>query len=207
MEEMAIITEATSKLPLWANVVIGITVSFGGLEFIKYLVGLFVNWRANKRKNSAEAKESEAVAHQQVATAGQQDADWRQKELELMTSFVDTAKKQYADLTQRYEELKEEKEEDHKIKQELRKEIRALNLWKLEQERKTEGLQRAFTESESRRIAAERLYCSREECKKRKPPIGTYSSDGAQPKPQPTVAIERKRDSGGRFVKLAVSPA
>lgn len=197
MQDFEIVTEAASKMPIWLNVFIGILAALGGFEFIKWVVGLIVNWRAHRRKNSAEATESEAVAHQQAATAGQQDADWRQKELELMTSFVNTAKVQYEDLTKRYEEQKLEKEEDRKIKHELRMKV-------AEHERKIDGLQRAFTESESRRIAAERLYCAKESCKLRKPPIGTYSSDNPHPA---TVAVERKRDAGGRFVKVAASPA
>jgi hypothetical protein len=172
MEELGM---QAGQMPMWVNVFIGIAAALGGFEFIKWIVGLIVNWRARRRKESAEAKEADAVAHQQVAAAGQQDADWRQKELELMTAFVQTAKEQYEDLTRRYDELKAEKNEDRKIKQELR-------LKMTEHERKIDGLQRAFTESESRRIAAERLYCSVESCTKRHPPMGTYDSTKAAPR-------------------------
>ena len=164
------------QMPMWVNVFIGIAAALGGLEFIKWIVGLIVNWNANRKKETAEAKEADAVAHQQVATAGQQDADWRQKELELMTAFVGTAKQQYEDLTRRYEELKAEKEEDRKIKQDLRREVNALNIRLAEMERKTEGLQRAFTESEARRQDAEYHYCADEKCAKRKPRLGTYTT-------------------------------
>lgn len=179
MEELGM---QAGQMPMWVNVFIGIAAALGGFEFIEWIVGLIVNWRARRRKESAEAKEADAVAHQQVATAGQQDADWRQKELELMTAFVDTAKQQYEDLTHRYEELKAEKEEDRKIKQDLRREVNALNIRLAENERKTDGLQRAFTESESRRIAAERYYCAVEGCTLREPPIGTYDSSKTIPR-------------------------
>lgn len=182
MEEMEIVTEAANRLPLWANVVIGIVVSFGGLEFIKYLVDLFVNWRANKRKNSAEAKESEAEAKQQEATAGQQDAELRQKELDLLNQIVETTKQQYGELKERYDELLTERKSDRAEMNALRKEVAELRIWKAEQERKTEGLQRAFTESESRRISAERYYCAVEGCTLREPPLGTYDSSKVIPR-------------------------
>lgn len=172
MEEFEVGIEAAKQMPMWVNVFIGIVAALGGWEAIKYLISL----RANRRKDKAEADEAAAVAHQQAATAGQTDADWRQKELELMTSFVTTAKMQYEDLSQQYATLKEEKEEDRKIKAELRKELNEMRVIQSEQERKLVGLQRAFTESETRRIASERLFCSVEDCKLRKPPIGTYSS-------------------------------
>lgn len=172
MEELGM---QAGQMPMWVNVFIGIAAALGGFEFIKWIVGLIVNWRAHRRKESAEAKEADAVAHQQVATAGQQDADWRQKELELMTAFVGTAKQQYEDLTRRYEELKAEKDEDRKIKSELRMTV-------AQHERKIDGLQRAFTESESRRISAERYYCAVEGCTLREPPLGTYDSSKTIPR-------------------------
>lgn len=190
MEDFDTAVQAANQIPMWVNVFIGIVTALGGWEAIKYLISL----RSNKRKDKAEADEAAAVAHQQAATAGQSDADWRQKELELMTSFVDTAKKQYEDLTHRYDDLKAEKEEDRKIKLELRKEIGEMRLVQAEQERKVTGLQRAFTESESRRREAERLYCSIEECAMRRPPIGTYNSDTDK------AAL---RDARGRFIKVA----
>lgn len=160
-------------MPMWVNVFIGIAAALGGWEAIKYVISL----RANRRKDKAEAGQQEAIA-------GQQDADWRQKELELMTSFVNTAKEQYEDLTKRYDEMKQEKDFDRKIKQELRLKLS-------EHERKIEGLQRAFTESETRRKAAERLYCADEKCPKRRPPLGTYDS------------TPRLRNKKGQFIKVA----
>lgn len=171
MEDLDLGMQAAGQMPMWVNVFIGIVAALGGFEFFKWIASLDI-WR---KKGKSEAKEAEAVAHQQVAAAGQQDADWRQKELELMTAFVQTAKEQYEDLTRRYDELKAEKNEDRKIKQELR-------LKMTEHERKIDGLQRAFTESESRRIAAERLYCSVESCTKRHPPMGTYDSTKVTPR-------------------------
>ena len=172
MEEMEI-GMAMSKLPLWMEFLLAL----GGLEFLKWAAHHIANWRSERRKNSAEAKQEEAVAHQQVATAGQQDADWRQKELELMTQFVDTAKAQFEDMKQRYSDLKAEKEEDRQIKEDLRRKIAGFEIWKAEQQRKTDGLQKAFTESEARRREAERLYCSVANCAVRVPPIGTYTTD------------------------------
>lgn len=162
MEDLGI---QAAQMPMWLNVFIGIATAFGGIELIKWIASFDIF----RRKGKAEAKEADAVAHQQAATAGQQDADWRQKELDLMTSIVDTTQKQYEDLKGKYDELKSEKDEDRKIKSELRMKLS-------EHERKLDGLQRAFTESESRRRSAERLYCSVESCPSRHPPLGTYDS-------------------------------
>lgn len=157
--------ETMNQLPMWVNVFIGIAAALGGWEAIKYLLSL----RANRRKDKAEAK-------QQEAAAGQQDADLRQKELELLNQIVETTKSQYGELKERYDELLAERKSDRAEMDALRKEVAELRLWKAEQERKTEGLQRAFTESESRRKNAERLYCADEKCTHRHPPIGTYDS-------------------------------
>lgn len=169
--------EGTMTMPMWVNVFIGIVAGLGGLEFIKYLLSL----RANRRKDKAEAK-------QQEATAGQQDAELRQKELDLLNQIVETTKQQYGELKERYDELLTERKSDRAEMDALRKEVAELRIWKAEQERKTEGLQRAFTESESRRKAAERLYCADESCTKRRPPIGTYHSEAVP------------RNSKGQFV-------
>ncbi|MBQ3950771.1 MAG: hypothetical protein II661_09870 [Bacteroidales bacterium] len=177
MEDIDIITQHTSGFPLWVQVFSGIMLALGGLEFIKWAGHHIANWRAERQKNSAEAKQEEAVAHQQAATAGQQDADWRQKELELMTSIVSTTKQQYEDLARQYNDMKVEKEEDRKIKLELRKELGELKLDLADQKRIVGGLQKAFTESETQRKKAERLYCSDEACHHRVPPLGTYSTD------------------------------
>jgi hypothetical protein len=45
-------------------------------------------------------------------------------------------------------------------------------------------LQKAFTEEVARRRTVERLYCSLESCKKRQPPVGTFSAEDAE-KPKP----------------------
>ena len=156
--------ETLITMPTWLNMTLAIATAFGGIELLKWLASL----RAHRRRDRAQAKQEEA-------SAAQSDTDWRQKELELMTSFVNTAKGQYDDLTRRYDDLKGEKEEDRRIKQELRLKVS-------EHERKIDGLQRAFTESESRRIAAERLYCSVESCTNRRPPIGTYDSSKPVPR-------------------------
>lgn len=150
--------ETVRTMPLWVDVFIAIVAALGGWEAIKYLISL----GANRRKDKAEATQGEALA-------GQQDADWRKKELDLMTSIVDTTQNQYEDLKGKYDELKSEKDEDRKIKSELRMKLS-------EHERKLDGLQRAFTESESKRRSAERLYCSVESCPSRHPPLGTYDS-------------------------------
>ncbi len=151
-------------MPLWINVALAILAALGGLELVKYLISL----RANRRKDKAQAAQEEA-------SAGTQDAEWRKNELELMNQFVETAKQQFEDLKQRYDTLLEEKKEDRKLKQEYRLQL-------AEHERKIEGLQRAFSESETRRKRSERLYCSEENCVKRKPPLGTYDSEAQQPR-------------------------
>ena len=171
MEEIGM--EAAKTMPVWLDMFLAIIAALGGWEAVKYLMSL----RANRRKDKAEADEADAVAHQQAATAGERDADWRQKELELMTSFVETAKVQYDDLTRRYDELRHEKDEDRRIKAELRSELRRYEREVLENTRKIEGLQRAFTEEVARRRYVERLYCSIEKCVKRRPPLGTFSLD------------------------------
>ena len=169
--------EGTMTMPMWVNVFIGIVAALGGLEFIKYLLSL----RANRRKDKAEAAQGEALA-------GQSDADLRQKELALLNDIVETTKQQYGELKQRYDELLVERKADREEMDALRKEVAELRVWKAEQERKTEGLQRAFTESESRRKAAERMYCADEACTKRRPPIGTYHGE------------DMPRNSKGQFV-------
>lgn len=184
--------ETLSKLPTWVNISLGFLAALGGFEFIKWLVSLIVNWHGNKRKNSAEAKESEAIAHQQAATAGQQDADWREKELQLMTSFVNTAKEQYEDLTRRYDELKAERSQCHKDRTEMMMEMRKFETLAKDNARKIEGLQKAFNEEVAKRRAAERLYCSIETCKKRQPPLGTFSSDNDRKNSAPNKSTSKR---------------
>lgn len=193
MQEFEIVNEAASKMPIWLDVFLGILAALGGLEFVKWIASLDI-WR---KKGKAEVKKEEAQAKQEDNTAAQQQANLVSTQIETSKQMLEQMKQHneyQAALLKSYEL---EKLEDRKIKQELRYKV-------TEHERKIEGLQRAFTESESRRIAAERLYCAKESCKIRKPPIGTYSSEN--PKPAAAV-IERKRDAGGRFVKAAASPA
>ena len=153
MEEMV-----TSSIPEWLNVTIGFITALGGLELVKYLISL----RANRRKDKAQAAQEEA-------SASTQDAEWRKNELELMNQFVETAKQQFQDLKQRYDTLLEEKKEDRKLKQEYRLQL-------AEHERKIDGLQKAFTESEARRRMSELKYCTDVTCAKRQPPLGAYDS-------------------------------
>lgn len=164
MEEIGM--EAAKTMPVWLDMFLAIVAALGGWEAVKYLLSL----RANRRKDKAEADEADAVAHQQAATAGEMDAAWRKNELDLLNSFVETAKVQYNDLLK-------EKEEDRRIKAELRSELRRYEHEVLENTRKIEGLQRAFTEEIARRRSLERLYCSNETCKRRQPPLGTFSLD------------------------------
>ena len=145
-------------MPLWINVALAVLAALGGLELVKYLISL----RANRRKDKAQAAQEEA-------SASQQDAEWRKNELELMNQFVETAKQQFQDLKQRYDTLLDEKKEDRKLKQQYRLQL-------AEHERKIEGLQKAFNESETRRRMSERMYCTDVTCAKRQPPLGTYDS-------------------------------
>ena len=159
--------EEMNALPMWLNVFIGIAAALGGWEAIKYLLNL----RANRRKDKAEAAQGEALA-------GQQDAELRQKELDLLNQIVETTKSQYGELKQRYDELLVERKADREEMDALRKEVAELKLQLAEQERKTAGLQRAFTESETKRLEAERYFCAFENCTKRQPPFGSYHSSG-----------------------------
>ena len=178
--------EEMQTMPMWVNVFIGIAAALGGFELIKYLLSL----RANRRKDKAQAKQEEA-------TAGQQDADLRQKELDLLNQIVETTKQQYGELKQRYDELLKERKADREEMDALRKEVAELKLVIAEQERKTNGLQRAFTESEGRRMEAERLYCADESCPQRKKHAGIPIDD-----PTATTQV-KERDEKGRFKKKA----
>lgn len=166
--------EELSKMPIWLDMFIGVIAAIGGLEGLKYLLSL----RAHRDKDNAEA-------HSAAAEAGQSDADWRQKEFQLMTSIVETTKHQYEEVSQQLQQerkrAEDEKNEDRKIKSKLRVAVAEL-------ERKVDGLQRAFTESESRRKNAERFFCSKETCKQRIPPLGKYTSDEKVKKP----AVKKK---------------
>ena len=186
--------EEMQTLPMWVNVFIGIAAALGGWEAIKYLISL----RANRRKDSAQAKQEEA-------TAGQQDADLRQKELELLNQIVETTKSQYGELKQRYDELLVERKADREEMDELRREVAELRVSLAEQERKTAGLQRAFTESETKRLEAERYFCAFESCTKRQPPFGTYQPEHGVMSINDEAATVQvpERDEKGRFKKKA----
>lgn len=182
--------EEMNALPMWLNVFLGIAAALGGWEAIKYLLSL----RANRRKDKAEAAQGEALA-------GQQDAELRQKELDLLNQIVETTKSQYGELKQRYDELLVERKADREEMDALRKEVAELKLQLAEQERKTNGLQRAFTESETKRLEAERYFCAVADCANRVPPIGEYHSSGdgnGIPRPDEAPYI---RDKKGRFTK------
>lgn len=184
--------EEMNALPMWLNVFLGIAAALGGWEAIKYLLSL----RANRRKDKAEAAQGEALA-------GQQDAELRQKELDLLNQIVETTKSQYGELKQRYDELLVERKADREEMDALRKEVAELKLQLAEQERKTNGLQRAFTEAETKRLNAERYYCGIVDCGQRVPPIGEYNPDKVTPiKPEDTTQIV-SRDKKGRFAKKA----
>lgn len=161
MEEIA----AGGGMSLWINVALAIVTALGGLELLKYLISL----RAHRRKDSAQAKQEEN-------TAAQQDVEIRQKEYELMRSFIDQYKERNEELQSEIRDYKADKAEDRKLKEAMRKELSEFKIAQVDQERRIAGLQRAFTESESRRKAAERFYCSDETCPNRRPPLGTYDS-------------------------------
>ena len=186
--------EEMNALPMWLNVFIGIAAALGGWEAIKYLL----NRRANRRKDKAEAAQGEALA-------GQQDAELRQKELDLLNQIVETTKSQYGELKQRYDELLVERKADREEMDALRKEVAELKLQLAEQERKTAGLQRAFTESETKRLEAERYFCAFENCTKRQPPFGSYHSSGDGGNGHAYTPEESRpdlvRDKKGRFAK------
>lgn len=194
MNEFDIGMQTASHLPMWLDVFIGIAAALGGWEAIKYLLSL----RANRRKDKAEAGQQEAIA-------GQQDAELRQKELDLLNQIVETTKAQYGELKQRYDELLVERKADREEMDALRKEVAELKLALAEQERKTAGLQRAFTESETKRIEAERYFCAFENCTKRQPPFGSYNSSenaGGGYTPEETRP-DLVRDAKGRFARKA----
>ena len=200
MDEFEIGMQTASHIPMWLQMAVamagGMVTALGGWEAIKYLLSL----RANRRKDKAEAAQGEALA-------GQQDAELRQKELDLLNQIVETTKAQYGELKQRYDELLMERKADREEMDALRKEVAELKLQLAEQERKTAGLQRAFTESETKRLEAERYFCAIENCTKRRPPFGSYHSSGDGIGARPVTPEETRpdlvRDKKGRFTKKA----
>ncbi|MBR5042991.1 MAG: hypothetical protein IKX67_07095 [Bacteroidales bacterium] len=180
--------EAAKGMPIWLDMFLAILAAFGGLEFLKWIASLDIF----RRKGKAEAKKEEAQAKQEDTTAAQQQADLVSTQIETSKQMLEQMKQHneyQANLLKTYEE---EKLEDRKIKQELRLEV-------FEVKRQMRGLQDAFTQEVSKRKAAERLYCSDEKCKTRRPPLGTYSSDSS---PATLATAEcRRRDANGRFVK------
>ena len=164
--------EGMNMLPMWVEVFIGIATALGGWEAIKYLLSL----RANRRKDKAEAVQEEM-------TAAQQQAELVRHQLETSAQMLEQMKAQNTYFAEQVKAYEADKEEDRKLKRELR-------LTVAEHERKIDGLQRAFNESETRRRAAERLFCSVEECPQRVPPLGTYNGGDIPP-----------RKSNGQFAK------
>ena len=197
MDEFEIGMQTASHIPMWLQMAVGMAggmiTALGGWEAIKYLLSL----RANRRKDKAEAGQQEAIA-------GQQDAELRQKELDLLNQIVETTKAQYGELKQRYDELLVERKADREEMDALRKEVAELKLQLAEQERKTAGLQRAFTESETKRLEAERYFCASESCTKRQPPFGTYTNGAAASVNDGAAVVQvKERDAKGRFTKKA----
>ena len=188
MEEIDVVQAAQSALPMWLNVFLGIVGAVGGLEFVKWIASFDI-WR---KKGKAEAKKEEAQAKQEDNTAAQQHADLVSTQIETSKQMLEQMKQHneyQAALLKSYEQ---EKLEDRRIKQELRLEVTDLK-------RQVTGLQDAFTKEVSARRSAERLYCSLESCKRRKPPIGTYSADN----PPERSVVTRPRSANGQFVKIA----
>lgn len=189
MEELEFATEvAQSTMPLWLNIAIAIAGTFGGLELIKWLFSL----RANRRKDTAQADQEEKTAEQQAA-------DLRRHELDTAYQMLEQVKAQNQYLGEQIKAYHEDKAQDRELKESMRRELAELKMAQVEQERKMLGLQKAFTESETRRKNAERFYCVVEHCPQRRPPIGTYSTDAE-------MAIIA-RDSHGRFTKKSAQKA
>ena len=134
------------------------------------LIKWLFSLRANRRKDTAQADQEEKTAEQQAA-------DLRRHELDTAYQMLEQVKAQNQYLGEQIKAYHEDKE----------------------QERKMLGLQKAFTESETRRKNAERFYCVVEHCPQRRPPIGTYSTDAE-------MAIIT-RDSHGRFTKKSAQKA
>lgn len=180
------VTQVT--MPTWFQMFLAllaaIGTTYGGFELVKYLLSL----RANRRKDNADA-------HAAAADAGQKDADWRQKELEVMTSIIDTTKRQYEDLAKRYGDLQAEKEEDREIKAQLRRELSEVRIELSEHQRILCGIQRAWTTLIAQKKDAERHYCADEKCAKRKPKLGEYET--------PTIEFDSlvlRDKKTGRFI-------
>jgi len=162
MEE--IITEAAGGgVGQWLKLVLAVIAGLGGgtviLEIFKYLVSL----PFHRRKDKAEAKKEEA-------TAGQQDAELREKELHVLNQIAEAAKGQLEEYKQAYADAKADKEEDRRIKSELRMELAKV-------QRQCNGVQVTLSNEIAARRAAERMYCDNEACTMRHPPKGTYHSD------------------------------
>ena len=189
MEEIDVVQAAQSALPMWLNVFLGIVGAVGGLEFVKWIASLDI-WR---KKGKAEAKKEEAQAKQEDNTAAQQQADLVSTQIETSKQMLEQMKQHneyQAELIKSYEQ---EKLEDRKIKHELRLEVTDLK-------RQVLGIQEALTREVSIRKATERMYCSNEACKRRKPTKGTYSADNP---PEEKAFVMRPRSANGQFVKMA----
>jgi hypothetical protein len=157
---------AATQMPMWLNVFTGIVLALGGLEFFKWIFSLDIF----RRKGKAEAKEAEANAHQQATTAEQQEAELRRHELETAYQMIEQMKQQNAYLGEQIKLQRQEKEEDRKIKGELRMKV-------AEHERILIGIQKAWNIEMSKKRDAERHYCGVENCSARKPRMGEYETE------------------------------
>lgn len=153
---------------------IALLVALGGFEFIKYLLSL----KSHKKKEEMQAKQEEAVA-------GQNDAELRQKELELLNGIITTTKEQFEELKTKYDGLaKQAKADAYLIAQ---------------NDRRIRGLERAFQKEVAKKKNAELHYCGDESCTKRQPEMGQYHTE--------TIDIFGDRDDRGRFVKRRTTNA
>ena len=170
MDEISV-EAAEGGMMQWLKLVGAVIAGLGGaaglLELMKYLFSL----TAHRRKDKAEAKMEEA-------NAGRQDAELREKELHVLNQIAEAAKGQldewkqaYADAKAEREALKADKEEDRKIKSELRMEVAKL-------QRQYNGVQLTLKNEIAARHATERLFCDNEACLIRHPPKGTYHYGG-----------------------------
>ena len=153
---------------------IALLVALGGFEFIKYII----SFAAHRRKENAQAKQEEAVA-------GQNDAELRQKELDLLNGIITTTKEQFEELKGKYDDLaKQAKADAYLIAQ---------------NDRRIRGLERAFQKEVAKKKNAELHYCGDESCTKRQPEMGQYHTE--------TIDIFGDRDDRGRFVKRRTTNA
>lgn len=182
MEELGM--EAVNTMPLWVNVFLAIVAGLGGWEAIKYLISL----GANRRKDKAEAQQEET-------TAAQQQAELVRHQIETSNQMLEQMKMQNAYLGEQIAAYQQEKVEDRQLKKEYRYRIEEL-------ERKTDGLQAAFSREVTKKRDAERHYCAVENCTKRIPKMGEYSTETTDI----NAIMEQPRDRRtGRFTRKQVN--